>query len=86
MKFRPGIVNEPGTSVANKTGTWRTQRPVFLHKNCIGCGLCKLLCPEASVFQEEKKRFNVNLDYCKGCGVCASVCPKQDIAMEKEEK
>jgi len=86
MKFRPGIVSSPGTSVANKTGTWRIRRPVYVQKNCIGCGMCKLVCPEAAVFEEGEKRFNVNLIYCKGCGLCANVCPKRDILMEKEEK
>ena len=86
MKFKVGLVSEPGTSTATKTGRWRTQTPVYLQENCVGCGMCKLLCPEAAVIKEGDKKFTVNLVYCKGCGICAQVCPKKDIKMMKEEK
>jgi len=79
--FAP-ITAKPGSSVGNKTGSWRTgEKPKFLRKNCVACGLCSLVCPEGVVSGKEKNSFRCDYDYCKGCGLCAAVCPKKDIEM-----
>jgi len=78
---------KPGSSKEYKTGSWRsTQKPKFLQQNCIGCGLCKLICPEACITGKEKNTYTVDYDYCKGCGLCAYICPKKDIVMVKEDE
>jgi pyruvate ferredoxin oxidoreductase delta subunit len=83
MKITTGAVIEtPGSTTANKTGGWRTFKPVRNKECCIKCGLCWVYCPDNAINQE----FDANLDYCKGCGICASICPKTCIHMEKEEK
>lgn len=83
--FGPLIV-KVGTSKNNKTGSWRMgQKPKFLHKNCIGCRMCALVCPEACVDGEIKNTFHCDYAYCKGCGACAVICPKKDIEMIKEQ-
>lgn len=75
---------KPQTTKKTKTGSWRTEaKPKFLQKECIGCKMCVLICPEACVSGAEKK-FDVDYTYCKGCGMCAVICPKKDIAMVKE--
>ena len=80
------IIAKPASSRKNKTGSWRTGlKPKFLHKNCIGCKLCALVCPDGCVKIIEKNIVECDFDYCKGCGICVKVCPKQDIIMEKEE-
>jgi pyruvate ferredoxin oxidoreductase delta subunit len=77
---------KPGSSVNNKTGSWRVEsRPVFLHKNCIGCKMCVTVCPEGCVSGPGKNAMEVDLAFCKGCGMCALICPKKDIEMVKEE-
>jgi pyruvate ferredoxin oxidoreductase delta subunit len=69
-------------SKANKTGSWRSLvKPKYLHKDCINCSLCKIICPEGCIEGKEKNAYNSNLDYCKGCGLCAYICPKKDIEM-----
>jgi len=97
-KLSIGCVAPPGESLANKTGAWRTQRPVFKHTTFIGCRACELVCPEGCIFEdpkhahvlEEKKRevhnWDFDPDYCKGCGMCAVECPVNDIDMVMEEK
>lgn len=70
---------------AQKTGTWRTLRPVVDHEKCLGCGLCQMYCPEASVKVENHKAI-IDYDYCKGCGVCANECPQDAIEMIPEVK
>ncbi len=74
-----------GSSKANKTGSWRVEkRPKFLQKNCIGCKMCLLICPEGCIEGETKNAYHCDYLYCKGCGSCAVICPKQDIEMIEE--
>jgi len=83
--FGPLIV-KCGTSKDNKTGAWRVEsRPKFLKKDCIGCKMCVLVCPENCISGAEKNTYDFDALYCKGCGNCAFVCPKKDIVMVKEE-
>ena len=80
------LVSKAKASERNKTGSWRSiKKPKFLHKECINCGLCKLICPEGCIEGKEKNAYNSDLNYCKGCGLCAYICPKKDIDMVPEE-
>jgi len=74
----------PGSSLKNLTEAWRGKHPVFKQDQCIGCQRCFMGCPEGTIYQLGKKRFDVNLDYCKGCGICANECPVDDIEMVLE--
>jgi len=79
------LVAKPGSSKENKTGSWRSlKKPKFLQKNCIGCSLCKLICPEGCIEGGEKNTYRTDYLYCKGCGLCAYICPKKDIEMVQE--
>lgn len=83
---------KPGTSRENKTGDWRTFRPVVDKEKCVKCGKCAMFCPEGCISGVEvsdiKKRDfpKVDYDYCKGCGICANECPVKAIRMVAEEK
>jgi len=80
------LISKPGSSRNNKTGSWRTEtKPKFLQKNCIGCKMCLLICPEGCITGAEKNTYACDYLYCKGCGGCAAICPKADIVMIKEE-
>ena len=77
---------KPSESKGDKTGSWRTQlRPHYLHKDCIACRMCLMICPEGCVHGKEKNAFWADYNFCKGCGICADICPKKDIAMVPEE-
>ena len=76
------IIFEPGNSVKNKTGSWRTEKPVIDYDKCKKCMRCWMFCPDNAI----SKDIVINYDYCKGCGVCANVCPFNAIEMKKEEK
>lgn len=83
--FGPLNVN-PLKSKGMKTGSWRVLlRPHYLHKDCIACRLCLMICPEGCVSGKEKNTFAVDYNYCKGCGLCADICPEEDVEMVGEE-
>lgn len=79
-------ITEPGSSIKNKTGSWRTMCPVWDKKKCTQCMRCWMFCPDNAIPQKNKKRTETNLGYCKGCGICAEVCPVKAIKMVNEEK
>jgi pyruvate ferredoxin oxidoreductase delta subunit len=74
-----------GTSKVNKTGSWRTMRPIFKHDTCNDCRICVLVCPDACITGYDNV-YDADLDYCKGCGICAYECPVDDIDMVVEVK
>lgn len=84
--------NKPGTTVSNKTGSWRVYYPIVDHELCIGCGTCDRVCPEGVCFKTNQKNskglifYDRDLDFCKGCGLCAKECPVKAISMHFEEK
>lgn len=77
-----------GTALANKTGSWRTQKPQIEADICVGCSRCAKLCPDACILMKMDKngkmKAMVDYDYCKGCGVCATECPVKAIIMAKD--
>ncbi|MFA5247298.1 MAG: 4Fe-4S binding protein [Candidatus Micrarchaeia archaeon] len=82
MKF---AVSKPGTTVAIKTGEWRSQKPVVDMTKCIKCATCQNYCPEGCMGVPGQCP-QVDYDYCKGCGLCANECPVKCIKMEQEIK
>lgn len=76
------VIKEPGNSLKNKTGNWRSLRPVIDYEKCKKCGICWQFCPDHAISEDIK----INYDYCKGCGICAKECPFNAIDMVKEEK
>ncbi len=86
-KLTEGAVVKPSSSTVNKTGAWRSFRPVVDLEKCVKCYLCIDLCPEGAISAlPEKKGVQVDYDYCKGCGICASECPQKSYTMVPEEK
>lgn len=79
-----GTITNPGSSMFNKTGTWRAFRPVFDKNKCINCMICYSFCPEEAIIVENGKVAGVNLDFCKGCGICAKECPVKAYSMKEE--
>ncbi len=82
-----GIIDKAKSSKNFKTGSWRTFKPVIDESKCIHCMHCVLNCPENCInITKEKKRSEINMDFCKGCSVCAKVCPVGAITMVLDTK
>ncbi|MEM2124048.1 MAG: 4Fe-4S binding protein [Methanolinea sp.] len=86
MALGLGCSSRPGTSRANRTGSWRTFRPVFSREKCTKCRLCVQICPGGCIVETAEGYFEPDYDYCKGCGLCAEECAGEAIEMQKEEK
>lgn len=78
------VTDTPGNMrQTNKTGGWRTFRPVVDKEKCNKCGLCWIYCPDACM-SEKKDIYEPDLEFCKGCGICAEECGRGAIKMELE--
>jgi pyruvate ferredoxin oxidoreductase delta subunit len=92
MKLKYPLEAKPGTSITNKTGGWRVAKPVVDHEICIGCDMCRKVCPEGVCFPTGEKNskgrifYDRDLDFCKGCGLCAKECPVTAIKMVDDFK
>lgn len=87
LKFNIGaVITDIGSSVKNKTGSWRSLKPEINRDKCIKCGRCWQYCPDAAIIMAKDGKAKVNYDYCKGCGICADECPVKCIEMLKEQK
>ncbi|MHC4471373.1 MAG: 4Fe-4S binding protein [Planctomycetota bacterium] len=75
------LTYKPGWSMDNRTGAWRTLRPVKDGEACNDCGSCWLFCPEGCI---ERGTFEIDYDYCKGCGICSKECRPGAITLERE--
>jgi pyruvate ferredoxin oxidoreductase delta subunit len=81
------LITPPETSLKNKTGAWRTARPITDDYLCIGCALCAKICPEGCIKMvaikksPPKNRPLTDYNYCKGCALCARECPVKAIKM-----
>jgi len=84
-KDMPPMTASLGLMTWNKTGAWRSVRPVIDYDKCINCFICWKFCPEPAIDIIDGKPV-INYDYCKGCMMCAEECPKDAINMEVEGK
>jgi len=71
------------TSKKNKTGSWRTLKPVIDKDICTRCMICWKFCPDDCIKINDDD-IEINYDYCKGCGICANECRRGAIEMVME--
>jgi len=50
-------------------------------KECVGCGMCLLVCPHAVLSLANGKIEITNRDACMECGACARNCPAKAVSV-----
>ncbi|MEW5759039.1 MAG: NADH-quinone oxidoreductase subunit NuoF [Candidatus Omnitrophota bacterium] len=45
-----------------------------INEKCIGCGVCKKVCPNQAIFASPKSKYQIIQDKCIKCGLCFKVC------------
>ena len=71
------------SSRKNRTGSWRTLKPVIDRERCTRCMICWKYCPDDCIKIKDDE-IEIDYDYCKGCGICANECRRNAIEMVME--
>jgi pyruvate ferredoxin oxidoreductase delta subunit len=77
-------ITDPGSSRYNRTGDWRSSRPVWEFEKCVKCGVCAVFCPEGCIEMQPDGLPLADMDYCKGCGICILECWTGCIELKEE--
>ena len=81
-------IHRPLTSLAAKTGLWRTLKPVIDYDRCNRCWwVCSEFCPDGAIAVDDSGSPHIDYDHCKGCMICVAQCPPHAIEAvpEREE-
>jgi ferredoxin len=52
------------------------------HDNCVGCGMCLIVCPHAVFSMNNGKAMVENRDACMECGACSQNCPAEAVRVQ----
>lgn len=91
LPFEDARVSAPAihagaTSVAVRTGLWRTLRPVIDTERCKRCWwVCSTFCPDGAIDVGEDGQPHIDYDHCKGCMICVAQCPPHAISAISEQ-
>jgi pyruvate ferredoxin oxidoreductase gamma subunit len=78
-------IHAAATSELQRTGLWRTLRPVVDSERCNRCWwVCSSACPDGAIAPDPGGLPAIDYDHCKGCLVCVAVCPAHAIRAEPE--
>jgi pyruvate ferredoxin oxidoreductase gamma subunit len=73
-------IHAGSTSVLQRTGLWRTQRPVIDLTKCNRCSwVCGTYCPDNAITVDEQGFPHIDYEHCKGCMICLAQCPPHAI-------
>jgi len=53
--------------------------PYKIEQTCVGCGVCKTICPVGAISGRPEHVYHIDPDLCIGCGACGRKCPHRSI-------
>lgn len=74
-----GALKNVGMGMVGRAGKYRihsSTKPTHKLENCIGCGLCLVVCPEKALSLNRENIISIDLAKCIGCGACIPSCPQ----------
>ena len=83
------VIKTPGSSKNNKTGSWRTFKPILDKEKCIDCDNCIIFCPDSSVNKQHDTNIVIRTALHKNgkyhLGVGGGITAESDLEFEYEE-
>ncbi len=81
------VIHGQATAGIQRTGLWRTQRPVIDQAQCHKCvWICGTYCPDNALGVDPAGFPEIDLTHCKGCLICLAQCPSHAIAAVPEHE
>jgi formate hydrogenlyase subunit 6/NADH:ubiquinone oxidoreductase subunit I len=56
-----------------------TGSPYTITTKCIGCSVCKKICPVNAITGEREKLHYISSRLCIECGACGRICPQEAV-------
>lgn len=80
------IMKEMPSFIKNQLKEKEISEKIFIdQEKCIGCGLCKEICPFGLPEKNDNKKFSINrLKECIECSACKRNCPVQAIITQEK--
>lgn len=58
-------------------------RPKLVPDKCVGCGICKGICPAGAIVITKKKKAKIDRKKCIRCFCCQEFCPKSALKVKR---
>lgn len=71
----------PAGNTPLNVGSYTRIKPKIDLRQCSGCRLCFVFCPDGAISMAGDRNPVVDVDLCKACGICVTECPKRIIEM-----